>query len=129
MRPGSFANQLVFLLRQFVQFHLQVELWFFFQAEDGIRGLVRSRGLGDVYKRQAVGQRRTGHPALQLLHLPWEKILHILRVRIERLRRQPVGAGCTADAQIDPSRSECLQHAELLGHLERGVVRLSLIPI
>ena len=25
---------------------------FFFQAEDGIRDLVRSRGLGDVYKRQ-----------------------------------------------------------------------------
>ena len=29
---------------------------FFFQAEDGIRDLVRSRGLGDVYKRQ-VGER------------------------------------------------------------------------
>ena len=28
-------------------------LLFFFQAEDGIRDLVRSRGLGDVYKRQA----------------------------------------------------------------------------
>ena len=28
---------------------------FFFQAEDGIRDLVRSRGLGDVYKRQAMG--------------------------------------------------------------------------
>ena len=27
---------------------------FFFQAEDGIRDLVRSRGLGDVYKRQAL---------------------------------------------------------------------------
>ena len=26
---------------------------FFFQAEDGIRDLVRSRGLGDVYKRHA----------------------------------------------------------------------------
>ena len=26
---------------------------FFFQAEDGIGHLVRSRGLGDVYKRQA----------------------------------------------------------------------------
>ena len=26
----------------------------FFQAEDGIRDLVRSRGLGDVYKRQDV---------------------------------------------------------------------------
>ena len=25
----------------------------FFQAEDGIRDVVRSRGLGDVYKRQA----------------------------------------------------------------------------
>ena len=25
----------------------------FFQAEDGIRDRVRSRGLGDVYKRQA----------------------------------------------------------------------------
>ena len=28
---------------------------FFFQAEDGIRDLVRSRGLGDVYKRQEEG--------------------------------------------------------------------------
>ena len=28
--------------------------FFFCQAEDGIRDLVRSRGLGDVYKRQAV---------------------------------------------------------------------------
>ena len=29
-------------------------LFFFFQAEDGIRDLVRSRGLGDVYKRQPI---------------------------------------------------------------------------
>ena len=29
--------------------------FFFFQAEDGIRDLVRSRGLGDVYKRQIWG--------------------------------------------------------------------------
>ena len=28
------------------------DIIFFFQAEDGIRDLVRSRGLGDVYKRQ-----------------------------------------------------------------------------
>ena len=27
-------------------------MFFVFQAEDGIRDLVRSRGLGDVYKRQ-----------------------------------------------------------------------------
>ena len=32
---------------------VNVIVFFFFQAEDGIRDLVRSRGLGDVYKRQA----------------------------------------------------------------------------
>ena len=41
---------------------------FFFQAEDGIRDLVRSRGLGDVYKRQrerrAVPGRRSGPEAV-----------------------------------------------------------------
>ena len=31
---------------------LDIGWFFFFQAEDGIRDLVRSRGLGDVYKRQ-----------------------------------------------------------------------------
>ena len=38
-----------FLIRQCMNYVL-----FFFQAEDGIRVLVRSRGLGDVYKRQPV---------------------------------------------------------------------------
>ena len=33
-------------------------VFFCFQAEDGIRDLVRSRGLGDVYKRQV--QREQG---------------------------------------------------------------------
>eukprot|EP00656_Telonema_subtile_P003350 TRINITY_DN11531_c0_g1_i1.p1 TRINITY_DN11531_c0_g1~~TRINITY_DN11531_c0_g1_i1.p1 ORF type:complete len:102 (+),score=13.48 TRINITY_DN11531_c0_g1_i1:2-307(+) len=36
-------------------FYLNVgSFFFFFQAEDGIRDLVRSRGLGDVYKRQII---------------------------------------------------------------------------
>ena len=35
-------------------------LFFFFQAEDGIRDLVRSRGLGDVYKRQPVDRELMG---------------------------------------------------------------------
>ena len=34
---------------------------FFFQAEDGIRDLVRSRGLGDVYKRQELVPPNTLH--------------------------------------------------------------------
>ena len=37
---------------------------FFFQAEDGIRDLVRSRGLGDVYKRQGQLAADAGHRAL-----------------------------------------------------------------
>ena len=32
------------------------KMCFFFQAENGIRCLVRSRGLGDVYKRQDEGR-------------------------------------------------------------------------
>ena len=31
-----------------------IDIVFLFQAEDGIRDLVRSRGLGDVYKRQVL---------------------------------------------------------------------------
>ena len=52
-----------------------IMLCFFFQAEDGIRDLVRSRGLGDVYKRQDQCGRR-GLPDVQDLpgqrrHHPW----------------------------------------------------------
>ena len=54
--------------------HVSLDV-FLFQAEDGIRDLVRSRGLGDVYKRQAInpgltrrGQRRTGHQQRRRRH-------------------------------------------------------------
>ena len=40
------------VLGQVAAFAIGVLVFFFFQAEDGIRYLVRSRGLGDVYKRQ-----------------------------------------------------------------------------
>ena len=43
------------------------QIFFFFQAEDGIRDLVRSRGLGDVYKRQ-VQRGHKGHRADQHAH-------------------------------------------------------------
>ena len=42
-------------------------LFFFFQAEDGIRDAQESRGLGDVYKRQAYEKEvRTGDIARDL---------------------------------------------------------------
>ena len=49
-RISSCISFFFFLLLSF-----SICFFFFFQAEDGIRDLVRSRGLGDVYKRQALG--------------------------------------------------------------------------
>ena len=49
----------------FFSFFFFFFIFFFFQAEDGIRDLVRSRGLGDVYKRQAV----TNYLALRLVEI------------------------------------------------------------
>ena len=45
----SVSYVVLFVVKYFLGF---LFLIFFFQAEDGIRDLVRSRGLGDVYKRQ-----------------------------------------------------------------------------
>ena len=44
--------QLVIIVTVIYVSRLHSHSVFFFQAEDGIRDLVRSRGLGDVYKRQ-----------------------------------------------------------------------------
>ena len=59
-----------------------VVIGFFFQAEDGIRDLVRSRGLGDVYKRQ---ERRGGHDAQRDEHAEGD-VLN--RVHAEALHRR-----------------------------------------
>ena len=68
------------------------KVFFFFQAEDGIRDLVRSRGLGDVYKRQVPGleprihlrgrrqhrqQRDPGAGARQVQHPLQLSLIHI----------------------------------------------------
>ena len=42
----------LFMINRTASLWFCVLVFFFFQAEDGIRDLVRSRGLGDVYKRQ-----------------------------------------------------------------------------
>ena len=48
-------------------------MFVFFQAEDGIRDLVRSRGLGDVYKRQDSTGLTDLYDAIPLSLLPREK--------------------------------------------------------
>ena len=54
-------------------FFFVVVVFFLFQAEDGIRDLVRSRGLGDVYKRQTLWcvniQRHTIFTRMNSCHL------------------------------------------------------------
>ena len=55
---------------------------FFFQAEDGIRDLVRSRGLGDVYKRQGEipnGRLPAESPDTEPSHLVLPVCGHLLR--------------------------------------------------
>ena len=54
---------------------------FFFQAEDGIRDLVRSRGLGDVYKRQI--SYFAGYPFTVLL-LVWVVVLKWKVLQLEK---------------------------------------------
>ena len=55
---------------------------FFFQAEDGIRDLVRSRGLGDVYKRQAQsGQQRGGARARAVAADGLEAVVEVCECR------------------------------------------------
>ena len=54
--------------------------FFCFQAEDGIRDLVRSRGLGDVYKRQCL-RWLISRAARGPCHIPSD-ILRAIRSRI-----------------------------------------------
>ena len=108
---------------------------FFFQAEDGIRYLVRSRGLGDVYKRQDQQQPlpHEGQPG---------RVLHPVVVVLERLpgveRRFPRLLGRVAHEQENTPRvaSEVLRSDESgrslsleSGELGSRPVQLSLIHI
>ena len=49
---SAFIFSFIFFFFVSLFFFFFIFFFFFFQAEDGIRDLVRSRGLGDVYKRQ-----------------------------------------------------------------------------
>ena len=68
--------------------------FFFFQAEDGIRDLVRSRGLGDVYKRQLSDYRF---------------VLNHRKILEAQLRR----AGIAVDKKADALRAVSYTHLTL----------------
>ena len=67
-----------------------------FQAEDGIRDLVRSRGLGDVYKRQHFFDNETGKTEHQLGFAAPQKTQ---REGASRALRAPVGENFLVDEQ------------------------------
>ena len=63
----------------------------FFQAEDGIRDLVRSRGLGDVYKRQVLERLQAeglvalpGGGAEQDMARTWDDTAAVLVIKLGR---------------------------------------------
>ena len=62
---------------------------YLFQAEDGIRDLVRSRGLGDVYKRQS--------ETVVFRPLELDNIVAILDVQLQALNEQLIQQGLTLD--------------------------------
>jgi len=89
---------------------------FFFQAEDGIRALVRSRGLGDVYKRQAhvIGVRPTNNPTR-------EHISHRGQIP-EPSPRGDIGV------EVGPQRRSSVSTGGFCGPLSEPDVQLSLHP-
>ena len=62
------------------------------------------------------------HPGLQLHHL-LRKALGGVAIGIEQLGGAPITARRAAHAQINAARGQSIEHAKLLGHLERRVMR------
>ena len=96
--------------------------FFLYQAEDGIRDLVRSRGLGDVYKRQiphsSVAGDLTGAAAFRV-YLREQVDLHRVADahHVVDMRDRPGIVGV-----IDRKRGEC-------GIVVHEIIHLSLIHI
>jgi len=62
------------------------------------------------------------HPGVQL-HDLLRKTFGRVTVRVEHLRRAAIAAGRTAYTQVDAPGRQRVQHAKLLGHLVRCVMR------
>eukprot|EP00831_Metopus_contortus_P045605 TRINITY_DN36573_c0_g1_i3.p1 TRINITY_DN36573_c0_g1~~TRINITY_DN36573_c0_g1_i3.p1 ORF type:complete len:204 (+),score=18.78 TRINITY_DN36573_c0_g1_i3:20-631(+) len=61
-------DRLLILVEFCVMDYNVIWFFFFFQAEDGIRDVERSRGLGDVYKRQVSTQSTWVHKLVPIPH-------------------------------------------------------------
>eukprot|EP00656_Telonema_subtile_P029009 TRINITY_DN3184_c0_g1_i1.p1 TRINITY_DN3184_c0_g1~~TRINITY_DN3184_c0_g1_i1.p1 ORF type:complete len:194 (+),score=22.95 TRINITY_DN3184_c0_g1_i1:58-639(+) len=79
-------------------------VFFFFQAEDGIRDLVRSRGLGDVYKRQVSTQSTGNHRSATMESQP-EPTRKLRRRRQSWELRPDDTADLEAPQQVTPAQN------------------------
>ena len=93
-------------------------LFLFFQAEDGIRDLVRSRGLGDVYKRQLQGL--WAHPGSVVFDLDFTLDSGVRHQRLLSGGRRYARPGRGPRALAGGDRTRSKQQAEQL---------LSLLPL
>ncbi len=101
------------------------------QAE--MRGELRAvvRAAEDPHLRRSRPERVCGNavvlgqcrPCLQVAYLLGEVVGRGMRVRVQRACRAHVATRRATDAQIDAPRRQRFEHAELLGHLQRAVVR------
>ena len=94
---------------------------FFFQAVDGIRGLVRSHGLGDVYKRQPQHRQILGHQLTRRAHAQ--------RLRGAQLRSHPARpSGAVLYGQTDIHGRGGLTFTALAGASSIGCSLVGLKP-
>ena len=84
--------------------------------------LLRHRRIGARVRGDAL-QALPRDPDLQVAHLRRKVLRRVLRVRVQGECGAHVAARRTADAEVDAAGRDRIEHAELLGHLERAVVR------
>ena len=81
-------------------------MYFFFQAEDGIRDLVRFRGLGDVYKRQDNSYRAVAEKMGQLYMCADENKVASLTRRLDKPMRNASDNEQTFSAILEELRMQ-----------------------
>ena len=69
-----------------------------------------------------VGQRPAARPGHDVAHIGGKALDRLIAQRIERMGHAPVTARCAAEAEIDATGRERLDHGELLGHFQRRIV-------
>ena len=97
-----------------------VVLCFFFQAEDGIRDLVRSRGLGDVYKKQTKGYVDEKTRVLWPEHVEVRDLGNVVLLLVDRAQEV---------SQIGPSTGAAIRYTRETGLLvDQAAINPPIVP-